>query len=68
MAIAVRRSPARSLTQASLLSPLESREQNRERYHGEVDGRYYSVPYHHLGDRVEVRLAAATVEVILAIF
>ena len=34
-------------------------------YHVEVDGHYYSVPYRHLGDHVEVRLAAATVEVIL---
>jgi transposase len=34
-------------------------------YHVEVDGHYYSVPYRHLGDQVEVRLAAGTVEVIL---
>ncbi|MGH7339809.1 MAG: IS21 family transposase [Candidatus Rokuibacteriota bacterium] len=34
-------------------------------YHVEVDGHYYSVPHQHLGDEVEVRLSASTVEVIL---
>lgn len=34
-------------------------------YHVEVDGHYYSVPYQHLGDQVEVRISAATIEVIL---
>jgi transposase len=34
-------------------------------YHIEVDGHYYSVPYQRLGETVEVRVAAGTVEVIL---
>jgi transposase len=33
-------------------------------YHVEVDGHYYSVPYQHLGELVEVRVSATTVEVI----
>jgi transposase len=33
-------------------------------YHVEVDGHYYSVPHQLLGDEVEVRVSAATVEVI----
>ena len=32
-------------------------------YHLEADGHYYSVPYQLVGEHVEVRLAAATVEV-----
>jgi transposase len=34
-------------------------------YHVEVDGHYYSVPYQRLGEQVEARVSAATVEVIL---
>jgi transposase len=33
-------------------------------YHVEIDGHYYSVPYQQLGEQVEVRVSAATVEVI----
>jgi len=34
-------------------------------YHVEVEGHYYSVPYQHVGAQVEVRIAAATIEVLL---
>ena len=34
-------------------------------YHVEADGHYYSVPYQHLGDQVEVRTSAAIIEMIL---
>jgi transposase len=34
-------------------------------YHIEVDGHYYSVPHAHLGEHVDVRLSASTVEVFL---
>ena len=33
-------------------------------YHIEVDGHYYSVPHQHMGDEVEVRFTASTVEVL----
>lgn len=33
-------------------------------YHVDVEGHYYSVPYQRLGDEVEVRVTAATVEVL----
>lgn len=32
-------------------------------YHVEVDGHYYSVPYRHAREQVEVRMTAATIEV-----
>jgi len=34
-------------------------------YHVEVDYHYYSVPYQHTGERVDVRLTASTVEIFL---
>jgi transposase len=34
-------------------------------YHVELDGHYYSVPHRHLGEEVEIRASAGTVEVIL---
>lgn len=33
-------------------------------YHVEVDGHYYSVPHQHVGEQVEARMSAFTVEVI----
>lgn len=33
-------------------------------YHVDVDGHYYSVPYQRLGEEVEVRISAATVEIL----
>jgi transposase len=32
-------------------------------YHVEVDGHYYSVPYQHTGERVDIRLTASVVEI-----
>jgi transposase len=34
-------------------------------YHVEVDGHYYSVPYQHTGERVDIRLTASVVEIFL---
>lgn len=34
-------------------------------YHIEVDGHYYSVPHAHLGEHVDVRVSACTVEIFL---
>lgn len=34
-------------------------------YHVEVEGHYYSVPHQYVGEHVEVRISAATVEVLL---
>ncbi len=34
-------------------------------YHAEVDHHYYSVPHQHVGERVDVRLSATTVEIFL---
>ena len=34
-------------------------------YHIEVDGHYYSLPYHYVGERVDVRMTTTTVEIFL---
>ena len=34
-------------------------------YHVEVDGHYYSVPYQHTGERVDIRVTASVVEIFL---
>jgi transposase len=34
-------------------------------YHVEVDYHYYSVPYQHAGERVDIRLTASTIEIFL---
>lgn len=34
-------------------------------YHVEIDGHYYSVPHQHVGEGVEVRFTASTVEVLI---
>jgi len=34
-------------------------------YHAQVDHHYYSVPHQHVGERVDVRLSATTVEIFL---